>query len=208
MADRLVGEPGSANQFSRLLGPGRDLLGRVDRVLNECGVPAGHPVLPLIAQLGVLPGAAVEFVAALRPEVVRLSCALPGIQLPGLPADWAGPAAEAFGSRWRALNDYQAGLTERMAATVDFAAAAADWMAELQADIARELATVLGSAEAVSVRTSAPGRTRAAADIGFRILGVVKLFDPTDWLVQVAEVPYRASHTVGDRYGEGFVVEP
>ncbi|MFB9237037.1 hypothetical protein ACFFWC_15980 [Plantactinospora siamensis] len=177
--------------LDRLAGPATELLGRVDDLLTGSGAPPEHRIWPLVRRTGTLPGAALAAVAALRPgppgeaaDVVRrpvrayesAAAALTG------PVDWTGPAAEAFAVRRSALAARVSGgadsLAGRLHQTADFAAALAHWAARARDRLARTLAEVLGSAEAVTVVTggfSDPGgaAARAGAEIGARILAAV-----------------------------------
>ncbi|WP_412540803.1 hypothetical protein R8Z50_34295 [Longispora sp. K20-0274] len=196
--------------LDRLLGSGRDLLARVDALLDEGGAPADHPVLPLIARWRVLPGAALEFAAALRPPLAAPP--VPG-PLPETPVEWTGPAAAAFGAHWAGVRAHQDSLTARAEATAEFAAQVSDWMFAVRSDMAGAVAASLGSAEAVAVRTAVPGSFagpgahRAAADIGYRVLAAVAPFDPASWATRLAESRYEPSARPQPAPGRGFSVD-
>jgi hypothetical protein len=170
--------------LDRLAGPAHDLLSRVDDMLTRAGAPDDHPLWPLLRRLRVLPGDAVAAVAALRPApLVAAGSALRTLssQYAQPPAwqgqgAWQGPAAEAFTARWTTLSAYvEQGLAGRMADTAAYAEAVADWASRTRLAVARTLAAVMTSAEAVTLRTGAePGQVvRAAADIASRVLGAV-----------------------------------
>lgn len=159
--------------LDRLAAPGANLLSRVDATLIRVGIPEAHRVLPLLRQLGVLPGTALAAVVALRPagwasagpRLLRLSEEYRAAAS-SLPAEaaWEGPAGRSFGARCASLAEHLGGpgpcLSERLAAQAAFAEAVDAWIAQLRARMTRELLAVLTSAEAVVVVTdpaTAPG---------------------------------------------------
>jgi hypothetical protein len=212
--------------LERILGPARggaarDLLARVDGALISGGAPAEHPIWPLLRRAGALPGEAAEWVAALRPEVLDSSAAELHTLAEeysrrhgavGESPEWTGAAADAFGARWAQLGAYlgattaprESSLAGRMAATAAYLDDLAAWARSARDTLAGELATVLGSAEAVRLRAAAPpgeglpsGDVRAAAAaIGVRILGVAAdAYDagvrlPERWGADLGELTY------------------
>jgi hypothetical protein len=205
--------------LDRLIGPGGDLLDRVDSVLERAGAPPEHPVWPALRRLGVLPGPAVRAVAALRPGPP--AAAEPSLRLlaqaygdarvtMSRAVAWDGPGAEAFNAHREALGTYLAegdeSLSGRLAATAAYADAFGAWVARTRADLARTLAKVLQSAQAVAV-VAGPARwgadetgtpaVVAAADIAARVLGTVAgAYDSAEelrreWEPRVAELPAR-----------------
>jgi hypothetical protein len=170
--------------LDRLVGPAGDLLSRVDATLARFGAPAWHPVWPLLRRLRALPGEAVGAFAVVEPAPLADAAAVLRPILQGyaearatLPdrLDWSGVAAEAFTGQWVALGAHLDGgppdLCSRLAATVSYVDALADWLAEARSALARTLAKVLGSAEAVQVRTAADAV--AAAGIAALVLAVL-----------------------------------
>lgn len=170
--------------LDRIVGAGLDLLSRVDSVLARFGAPEHHPVWPLLRRLGVLPGDAVGAVAALRPA--SLAGVGPDLRLLSreyaeLPIlrrlEWQGQAADAFGARWTAFSAHLTGETDSLASrlidTARYAEAVADWADRTRLAVARTLAAVLTSAEAVTVITGTDLVPLAAADIAARVLGAV-----------------------------------
>jgi hypothetical protein len=174
--------------LDRLAGPAHDLLSRVDGMLAWAGAPDDHPLWPLLRRLRVLPGDAVAAVAALHAAPLAAAgsalrtlsnqyaqpAATPSVSR-GMAA-WQGPAADAFSARWTTLSAYvEQGLAGRMADTAGYAEAVADWVSRTRLAVARTLAAIMTSAEAVTLRTGAePGQVvRAAADIAARVLGAV-----------------------------------
>jgi hypothetical protein len=197
--------------LDRLAGPANDLLSRVDDALSRAGAPADHPLWPLLRRLKVLPGDAVAAVTALRPAAIADAGpalrALSGeyAQPHATPPDWQGPTAEAFTAGWTTLSAYvEQGLAERLAETASYAEAVADWLARTRLAVARTLATVMASAEAVTVQTGAePGEVvRAAADIAARVLGAVAdayaQADPllATWSGRLGELPFMPPYAV------------
>jgi hypothetical protein len=173
--------------LDRVLGVGRDLLSRVDAALVVSGAPADHPIWPLARRVGALPGDAAEAIAALRPEPL-LGCAARLRSLTEGYADqraslttiteagtWEGAGAEAFANQVRAFAAHlgspadQDCLAGRLAATVSYVEDVAAWIGEARRTLARALATVMASAEAVRLHdgTDEPA---AAAAIGARLL--------------------------------------
>jgi hypothetical protein len=168
--------------LDRLAGPARDLLSRVDATLTRGGAPEDHPLWVLVRRLGTLPGEAVGAVAALSPA--PLAAAGPALRTisgryaepPGTLPDWRGPAAEAFTARWAALSAHvEHGLAGQLAETASFADAVAGWVSRTRLAVARTLAVVLTSAEAVTIGYGGePAEVlRAAADIAARVLDTV-----------------------------------
>ncbi|MFG3419958.1 hypothetical protein ACIBTZ_11365 [Micromonospora sp. NPDC049460] len=184
--------------LDRLAEPGLDLLGRVDTLL-AAGAPEGHRVWPLLRRMQVLPGEAVRNFLDLHPaplagaghaarRLVRgydaASAALAD------PVLWSGPAASAYGQSraalLRHLDEGPESLVGRLESTAGYADALADWVEGSRLALARALADVLRSAEAVAVvaATSVPGGGPVhqgpagpggteAAEIAARVLAVL-----------------------------------
>jgi hypothetical protein len=168
------------------------LLRRVDELLSGIGAPPDHDVWTEMRRVRLLPGDAAHAVAALRtgdlveaaPELRADARGYAGIAeaLPP-PGAWTGDAADAYDAARRRTAEHLSGgpdsLDERLEATADLAGALIDWMGQARADLARTLAQVLGSAEALSLSSGSaidPAATRevmAAADVGHRILQTV-----------------------------------
>lgn len=192
--------------LDRVIAPATELLASVDEQLVDGGVPDHHPIWPLLRRLHALPGDAVAWVAGLRPTPLAVAAeevhALSGeyteahATLAG-GSGWQGSAANAFHTRRaalaRQLADGPESLTGRLTATADYAQALAVWVADGRIALARTLAEVLGSAEAVTVlagtadtpagptatvpsrprSVTSPGSVLAAATIGARVLATV-----------------------------------
>jgi hypothetical protein len=131
-----------------------------------------------------LPGDAVAAVSALEPA--PLSAAGSALRTisgqyaqPSAPRpEWRGPAAETFTARWATLSAHvEHGLAGRLADTASYAEAVADWAGRTRLKLARTLAVVLSSAEAVAVAVGSGAESaevvRAAADIAARVLGTI-----------------------------------
>ncbi|GGJ95934.1 hypothetical protein GCM10010123_27260 [Pilimelia anulata] len=171
-----------------VLDPARPLLGRVDDVLREYGVPAEHPVRPLLRDLAALPGAAVAAVAALRPGPLVLAQRQlaplvdaydQAARAAAAPAPWTGAAAQSYAHRAGALSArlHGDGGARRLADTIRYAEAMATWMVTARTELARALGRVLTSAEAVRL-LGAPDRADpelplAAAAVGAEVLGAI-----------------------------------
>lgn len=177
-----------------------DLLSRVDERLAGSGAPPDHPVWTLLGRLRVLPGAGMAWVAGLRPmpltvagrtlrgvlqeyaDVHHLLTAVPAGGSGAGDDGWQGSTAELFAAHRAALVTHLAGpaesMTTRIEATAAYADAVADWIDNGRAALARTLADVLVSAEAVTVRAGTSTvpeteRAMAAAEIGWRVLATV-----------------------------------
>ena len=168
------------------------LLRRVDELLSGLGAPPDHDVWAEMRRVRLLPGDAAQAVATLRtadleeaaPELRADARGCAGIAeaLPP-PGAWTGDAADAYDAARRHTADQLTGgpesLDERLEATADLADALIGWMGRARADLARTLAEVLGSAEALSLSSGSaidPAAARevlAAADVGCRILQTV-----------------------------------
>jgi len=222
--------------------PGRDLLARVDAVLAHAGAPADHPVWPLLRRVGALPGDVLEAFCALAPdgltaaaERVRVRADTYAEERADLSAavaatDWTGTSASAFGQRWAALSEHLGGtaapdapsLSGRLAATASYVDDVAAWMRAARQDLAHEVATALGSREAVRLRlgagpgseaagASAPAGAGAAAAIGVAVLAVADRQAGAAeevaerWAGRLAELRFRPAERVeqGGRAGEG-----
>lgn len=167
------------DRLDRLAEPGLDLLRRVDTLL-AAGAPEGHRVWPLLRRMQVLPGEAVRTFLDLHPapladagHVVRqfvrgydeVCAALTD------PDFWSGPAASAYGevrgALLKHLDEGPESLVGRLDSTAGYADALADWVERSRLALARTLAEVLGSAEAVTVvAATMPRFTGASAGTG------------------------------------------
>jgi|HigsolmetaAR206D_1030411.scaffolds.fasta_scaffold00514_3 hypothetical protein len=176
--------------LDHLAGPADALLDRVDRLLATAGAPDGHRIWPLLRRLRVLPGDAARALLACRSApltgvgaAARAAVRAYGDARDALAAvdSWRGPAAETYAARRRALGAYLAAgpesLAGRMAATAGYAEEVAGWIDRSRTALARTLAEVLGSAEAVAVVTGRDADptvvASAAAEIGARVLATV-----------------------------------
>ncbi|BCB86448.1 hypothetical protein [Phytohabitans suffuscus] len=200
------------DSLDQLAGSATALLDRVDSTLATSGAPGGHPIWPLLRRLGALPGAATSTIAALRPGPLAAA----GPSLRGLiqvyeergetvadSGSWEGAAAQVFGAHRVALSAHLHEMAGKLGATEGYSAAVAEWIAESRAGLARELAAVLGSREAVTVTVEpvGPPAATAAADIGARVLGAVDAaYERAEallhrWEVDLAELPYQPPDT-------------
>jgi hypothetical protein len=211
--------------LDRVAEPGADLLARVDAALSAAGAPAGHAIWSRLRRLGALPGAAADAVVALRPAPIAAA----GTALRTLareyadtgaagapPAGWHGVGARAYAGHWAGLSAHLAhgdeSLAGRLAATAGYADALADWIRETRRALARALATVLGSAQAValvtgpSVVNDRPGAGQprgalatvlAAAEIGVHVLDpLARAYDRAEdlrlvWAPRLVELAHR-----------------
>ena len=211
--------------LDRLAEPGLDLLARVDTLL-AAGAPEGHRLWPLLRRMQVLPGDAVRQFLDLHPaplatagDAVRrlvrgyddASAALSD------PVAWSGPAAAAYdearAALLRHLDEGPESLVGRLESTAGYADALADWVQGSRLALARALADVLGSAEAVTVHatTRSPGGEGsagavAAAEIAARVLAVLGVaYDGAEtllrqWSPSLAETTWRERTPSTPRY--------
>jgi hypothetical protein len=220
--------------LDRVAEPGRELLSRVDTMLAAGGGPPDHPVWPLLRRVGALPGDVLDAFCALAPD--RLTAA--GNAVRGraeayveeradlatavAATTWEGDSAAAFGQRWASLGGYLGAdassggqsLAGRLAATASYLDEVAGWMRSARRDLAHEVATALGSMEAVQVRApapAAPGRPDragpAAATIGAVVLAVADRQAGAAeevlerWADRLTDLPFRPSNDPVGRTG-------
>ncbi|MGC5051063.1 hypothetical protein ACLQ2S_06395 [Micromonospora sp. DT48] len=206
--------------LDRLAEPGLDLLGRVDTLL-AAGAPEGHRVWPLLRRMQVLPGDALRGFLDLRPGPLATAGHAVRRHVHGYdhacaaltdPVLWSGSAAMAYGQSRAALSRHldegPESLVGRLEATAGYADALADWVEGSRLAVARALAEVIGSAEAVTVLAATsvrqppdagPSRAgaNAAAEIGARVLAVLCVaYDGAEtllrqWSPSLAESPWR-----------------
>jgi hypothetical protein len=145
------------------------------------------------------PSDAVTFFVDLDPVGLRHAGAtlrdqIAGYEAAAVPATapWDGSAAESYGAAAAALNghlfnDGSDSMVGRLRATASYVDSVAEWCQVSRDQIARALATVLSSGQAVTLRLSAgrghgvatadggvAGAVIAAADIGAMLLGVAE----------------------------------
>jgi hypothetical protein len=165
------------------------LLRDVDAALATLGAPASHRVWSLLGSVGTTPADLVAFVAELEPrrlraagQALREQERTYGQQLiPGDPS-WEGAAAWRYTTTAAALRDHLGdGLAGRLNATASYVESVADWQQGLRDALARALAAVIMSSEAVALRTyraqadhAALTAAVAAAEIGAVLLRVAQ----------------------------------
>ena len=188
------------DRLDQVLATAGPLLRRVDDLLATAGAPADHAMWGELRRVRLLPGAAAEAVASLRPSAfadavpelraVARACVDTAADLPE-PGEWTGDAADAYEDvRRRAAADLSGGgesLDERLEATADLAQALTDWMAETRGGLAAALATVLTSGEALTLSAATAAPAPSVAE--------------TDAAADVAELVLR---TIADNYAEAF----
>ncbi|MET8305254.1 hypothetical protein [Micromonospora sp. NPDC005173] len=217
--------------LDRLAEPGLDLLRRVDTLL-AAGVPEGHRVWPLLRRMQVLPGDAVRGFLDLHPAPLAGAGRAVRRLVRGYddvcaaltdPVLWSGPAASAYGQEpaalLRHLDEGPESLVGRLESTAGYADALADWVEGSRLALARTLADVLRSAEAVSVVAATatgalprhgpvgPG-VADAAEIAARVLAVLCVaYDGAEtllrqWAPSLAESAWRPSTDGRPHYGQ------
>lgn len=180
--------------LDRVAEPAAQLLGTVDDVLCIAGARADHPVWPRLRAVGAGTGPSLQAVLALRPVAVRAAAAelrtlasqcRTAVAGAGVAQLWHGAAADAFRRRWDAVEGYLGGPADpgepspagRLAATAAHLDDVARWMADTRSALVAALGEVIGSAEAVRVRSLRGLPTaevaEAAAAIGAHVLAPV-----------------------------------
>ncbi|MFJ6198808.1 hypothetical protein [Micromonospora sp. NPDC092111] len=157
--------------LDRLAEPGLDLLARVDALL-AAGAPEAHPVWPLLRRMQVLPGEALRAFLDLHPAPLAAAGHAVRRLVPGYddacaaltdPGVWSGPAATAYDEArtalLRHLDEGPESLVGRLESTAGYADALAHWVEGSRLAVARVLAEVLGSTEAVRVRAATASGT-------------------------------------------------
>jgi len=208
----------------------RPLLREVDDVLSTLGAPVRHPVWSLLRRVGATPADAVAHFAelagtaegvstpdqttgALRDAAGALREQADGYAATAIPAAtaWEGGASDAYRVRAAALDGHLRGgdgMAGRLIATASYVDEIAGWQQRSRDLLARTLAGVLTSAQAVTLRAGSPGPVApaavgAAADIGAAILiavdGALEAANDLGprWEQRLAELPYRAPVEVG-----------
>jgi len=209
----------------------RPLIARVDTALSSLGAPPGHAVWPLLREIGATPGDVVGFVAALSPEQVRPVAARLrriadgyGEAVPVAGVAWQGAAGAEYAGEVAALSAHLADvLPEGVHATADCLELMADWQERSRRAMARALADVLVSSEAVTLRqeearVDRPPASRAgvlaAADISVHVLESARAIvrEGADvraaWSTAVAVRSYRSVPLAGSRGGAVIEVRP
>jgi hypothetical protein len=203
--------------LTRIEPAARPLLREVDAALATLGAPAEHRIWALLREVGATPADAVAYFTDLDAEPFHhIAASLrergEGYARTSIPTQvsWQGGAADAYAQRAGSLDRHlREGMAERLAATASYAEDIARWQQRCRDHLARTLAEVLTSAEAVVVRLEASnwttgsartlaGVVRAAADIGAWVLQatLAALADGRDqhrrWTERLGEVHYRA----------------
>jgi len=201
--------------LTRLEPVARPLLHEVDTVLANLGAPPEHRIWTLMRHVGATPVGAVAYfgdiepdhfwalASALRTQAEAYLAAVVPASVP-----WQGAAGEAYAAEASALLDHLSGggggvdiggiggaetMVARIEATASYVDDVADWFERSRWRLARVLAEILSSAQAVAVRScpalaggveelarerggaagggsSGVGAVSAAADIGADVL--------------------------------------
>ena len=218
--------------LARLEPIARPLLRQIDEALETLGAPPAHEVWSLLRQVGATPADAVTAFAELTGADSSGADSLGGdlraaagtlrelaeqYAAAAIPAGvpWAGGAGEAYSARAAALASYLHGddgdsMAGRLAVTASYVDDVAVWQARSRDRIARALADVLSSAQAVTLRMqsasgsgSGAGRVEAAADVGAHVLAAAAdaLADGHDvhraWADRLDELPFRGPLDAG-----------
>jgi hypothetical protein len=182
--------------LARLEPVAHDLMRRVDGSLVTLGAPPEHAVWPLLRRLGATPADAVAFFVGVDEGSLRAAAAslrdraeaYEAAEVPIAPP-WRGAAGEAFGAYAADLRGHLAGgpgrgedsMAARLRATATCMDDVADWCRRSRDGLARTLAEILASAQAVTVQSHPDladlaavrvpvTAVAAAADIGARVL--------------------------------------
>jgi hypothetical protein len=217
--------------LDRVNEPARDLLRRVDVTLLAAGAPADHLVWPLLRKLRALPGDVLESFAAMRAAPLRAAArelrsradqfadenAALGAAVAG--TVWHGDAAQEFVTRWRGLSRHlgahaasdEPSLAGRLAATASYVDSVASWMEDARRALARTLADVLSSAEAVRLRDASAdmrstdvGAAAIAAEVLQTAIGQLTVAEDehTTWVGRLDELPFRQSVEAAGQPGQ------
>lgn len=169
--------------LTRLHHSSAGLLARVDGCLARWGAPEGHPVWPLLRRTGALPGDAVAGLNGWsaapwleHKDLLRMHLSEAhelGEGLARVPA-WDGRAGDAFAAARDRVSRELTQWSDRMLAEAAFHEDLAFTLAEGKARVARALAEVASSAEAVVLVTGegpvagdwAPGGVAAGVPAG------------------------------------------
>lgn len=200
--------------LDRVLVPGGDLLGRVDQIIAKAGVPPAHDLAALLRTVGLLPGEALDRVAQLgtetfadlaielRNQADRYAGRRAQVQSEVSRTAWDGRAGSAFATQWAALAEHlgegerpdEASMAGRLVALRAYLDDLRDWVEEARGSFALTVVEVLGSMEAVLVRSAAD--TASAITIGAKVLrtadAVLKggFHRATIWQYRLGELPF------------------
>jgi len=157
--------------LSHLAPVARPLLRDVDNALATLGAPPEHRLWALLRRMGTTPADAIGFFADVDPKRLRdagqalreQALTYESATIPGA-VQWEGSAAHRYAVHAASLGEYLHGegaetLADRLRATASYVDSVADWFQQSRDLIARALARVLTSRQAVAVRSvSAVGR--------------------------------------------------
>lgn len=207
--------------LARLARVARPLLRQVDTALASLGAPAEHAVWGLLRRVGTTPADAVSFLAELEPARLRdaaerLRTRSDGYRAAPVPArlsGWAGSAADAYATQAAGLaTELHTGLAGQLRTSASYVDAVADCYADARDRLARCLAEVLTSRQAITVRSqpltgglaeavrggaggdALAAAVLAAADIGAALLGVAE-----DAVVRAGDVHRRWAPELSER---------
>jgi len=188
----------------------RDLLVRVDAALIDHGAPADHPLWAQLRRVGAAPGDVVAFFAAGDPGVLRRAAealraraaVFADVRLPVARA-WQGAAGEAFAVHAAALQAHLGAADEdsiagRWSATASYVEDLADWFAGARVALARTLADVLSSTQAIAV-ASCPVFTGDVAEVARYASTAI----PRQALAAAADIGAHVLATAADHLAEG-----
>lgn len=209
--------------LARLYPVAHDLLAQVDIALATLGAPAEHPVWELLRRLGATPGDVVGHLAELRPEPLReaafaLHAEAEAYRRADVPVEvaWSGAAADVYREHAVALAAHLGGvhatdhsMIARLAATAAYAEQAADWVQGARDRMARAVADVLSSTQAVRLRggpgvggldelTRAPAGVPAATVLAAADIAVCLLTAAEDALVAGQALHARFAGELGE----------
>jgi hypothetical protein len=207
--------------LARLEPVAQPLLAAVDRLLGTLGAPADHAVWGHLRAVGATPADAVAFFVRLHPAPLRTAAAgLRGLERTYAAIDvpvkvgWRGAAGEEYAAYAAALADHLNG-DDSLAATAARAGSYVDevgeWQQRSRDRMARALAEILVSAQAVTITAQPRGgevsldAVIAAADIGAYLLNVAAsaIGDGHDlhrsWEAELSELAFQPAGPRGPR---------
>lgn len=178
--------------LARLEPVARPLTHAVDQLLATLGAPAEHPVWSLLRRVSATPADALSAIAQLDPARLRAIAAAVreravAYDAAAVPADvdWLGLAGQTYAVRAAALDAHQradgaGSLAGRLRATAGYLDETAQWQQSSRDRLARALAAVMTSSQAVAIRVPAAGgfldtgpSVVAAADVSAGLLRAV-----------------------------------
>jgi hypothetical protein len=210
--------------LARLEPVAQRLLRDVDALLATLGAPPDHPVWSRLRAVGATPAEAVRFFIRTAPAGLLAGASSLREQERGYAAiavpvqvAWQGRAGQEYAAHATALADHlhgDASLTSRVGLTASYVDEVAGWLQRSRDRMARALADVLVSAQAVAITAHQPPIATevvvAAADVGAYLLdaaatAIVEGHELHQaWGSRLGVLPFRAP-AVAPAWGEAII---